>query len=200
MLSSWHPVRNRVSTGPMSTDPDDRPTSAGRIANTGGMTDTITLTGVVATAPKNFITSDKLRITTFRLACAQRRFDRSQQRWVESDTNWYTISAFRQLADNVTRSIAKGERVIVTGRLRIRDWTSGDRKGTNVDVEADSIGHDLSWGTAVFTRNVIVAAVPAPEPTDGATDAGAASAGGGSENAAGSDPVIPVVDEAAVPF
>ena len=166
------------------------------------MTDTITLTGVVATTPKNFVTSDKLRITSFRLASAQRRFDRSQQRWVESETNWYTISAFRQLADNVTRSIAKGERVIVTGRLRIRDWTSGDRTGTNVDVEADSIGHDLSWGTSVFTRTVIVAASPAPEPAAegaGQTQAGAASVGSGS-NAATEGSLIPVVDEVAVPF
>lgn len=61
---------------------------------------------------------------------------------------------FRQLATNVAGSLKKGERVIVNGRLRIRDWTSGEKTGTTVDVEADSIGHDLLWGTTSFTRSV----------------------------------------------
>ena len=34
--------------------------------------------------------------------------------------------------------------------------THGERAGTSVEVEADSIGHDLSWGSAKFTRTVLV--------------------------------------------
>ncbi len=57
--------------------------------------------------------------------------------------------------DDVNQAlIAKGQRVVVTGRLRVRDWESGDRTGTTVELDADAIGHDLSWGTAVFTRSV----------------------------------------------
>jgi single-strand DNA-binding protein len=93
------------------------------------------------------------------LASSQRRFDRTRQKWVDGDTNWYTITAFRQLASNVTASIKKGERVVVTGRLRIRDWESGERAGTNIEIDADAIGHDLSWGTASFSRSVITSKV-----------------------------------------
>jgi single-strand DNA-binding protein len=118
------------------------------------MTDTITITGLVATAPRHLTTSEGLSITSFRLASAQRRFDRSKQRWVDGETNWYTVTTFRQLAMNAISSIDKGDRVIVTGRLRIRDWESGDRAGTNIDVEADAVGHDLTWGTAKFARTV----------------------------------------------
>jgi len=85
------------------------------------MSDTITLTGVVATDARTITTSEGLAITSFRLASTQRRFDRSTQRWVDGDTNWYTITSFRQLATNASASVKKGERVIVTGRLRIRD-------------------------------------------------------------------------------
>jgi single-strand DNA-binding protein len=42
----------------------------------------------------------------------------------------------------------------VTGRLRVRDWQTDDRTGTNVEIEAETLGHDLFWGTAVFTRLV----------------------------------------------
>lgn len=118
------------------------------------MTDTITLTGLVATNPRNITTSEGLNISSFRLASAQRRFDRNQEKWIDVDTNWYTITAFRQLGVNCAGSISKGQRVIVTGRLRIREWENGERTGTTVDIEADAIGHDLSWGTSSFSRTV----------------------------------------------
>lgn len=118
------------------------------------MSDTITLTGIVATTPRHLVTSSGLAITSFRLASGQRRFDRKKNAWVDADTNWYTISTFRQLAHNVVRSVRKGEHVLVAGRLRIRDWENADRNGTSVEVEADSIGHDLTWCTTTFVRSV----------------------------------------------
>lgn len=127
------------------------------------MTDTITLTGLVATPPRHIVTGEGLPITSFRLASAQRRYDRSQERWIDGDTNWYTITSFRQLAINASGSIAKGDRVVVTGRLRIRDWENGEKAGTNIDVEAEAIGHDLMWGTSAFSRTVVTSAAPAPQ-------------------------------------
>lgn len=131
------------------------------------MSDIITITGVVATAPRAVTTQEGLAITSFRLASSQRRFDRAQERWVDGDTNWYTVTTFRQLATNAAVSVKKGERVVVTGRLRIRDWESGDRAGTNVDVEADALGHDLSWGTAAFSRSIGSAPVEVPAGATG---------------------------------
>jgi len=118
------------------------------------MTDMITLTGLVATPPRHMVTAEGLPITSFRLASTQRRFDRSRERWVDGETNWYTVTTFRQLAMNVSASIQKGERVVATGRLRIRDWATGEKSGTNIEVDADAVGHDLSWGTAVFHRSI----------------------------------------------
>jgi single-strand DNA-binding protein len=124
------------------------------------MSDTITLTGIVGTAPKHIVTSEQLQITTFRLGSTQRKFDRAEQKWVDADTNWYTVTAFRSLAANAIGSILKGQRVIVTGRLRIRDWATDDKTGTTIEVDADSIGHDLTFGTSVFTRTPAVTATP----------------------------------------
>ena len=118
------------------------------------MSDTITVTGLVATEPKHIVTSEGLSITSFRLASALRRFDRAKEKWIDVDTNWYTVSSFRQLASNVSLSVVKGERVVVTGRVRIREWQGTERSGTNVDIEADAIGHDLSWGTSTFSRTI----------------------------------------------
>jgi len=131
------------------------------------MTDIITLTGLAATDPRHIVTSEGLAITSFRLASNQRRFDRTQNAWIDGDTNWYTITAFRQLGMHVATSIEKGQRVVVTGRVRIRDWESGEKNGTTIEIDAEAIGHDLNWGRATFTRTVIAA------KTDGTTSSSA---------------------------
>jgi single-strand DNA-binding protein len=137
------------------------------------MSDTITITGLIATTPRHVVTSEGLPITSFRLASSQRRFDKATATWVDASTNWYTVTAFRQLAINAVPSLSKGDRIVVSGRLRVRDWQTDDRTGTNVEIEAETLGHDLFWGTAVFTRLVALgsdsqatAAEPetAPEP------------------------------------
>ncbi|WP_157156478.1 MULTISPECIES: single-stranded DNA-binding protein [unclassified Diaminobutyricimonas] len=119
------------------------------------MTDMITVTGVVATEPTKFVTSAAVPITSFRLASNQRRYDRGKQEWVDVGTNWYGVSAFRALALHALVSLHKGERVVVTGRLKVREWTAGEKNGTAVEIDAESIGHDLTFGTSMFTRSAV---------------------------------------------
>lgn len=131
------------------------------------MSETLSVAGLVATTPRHLVTQDGLPITSFRLASSSRRFDREQNKWIDGETNWFTITSFRQLAINSAGSVNKGDRVSVTGKLRVRDWDNGERAGTSVEVEADSMGHDLAWGSSVFTRTVLVRE---PEPTDTDSD------------------------------
>lgn len=119
------------------------------------MAENTTTTGLVATTPRHLVTGDGLPITSFRLAATNRRLDRATGEYVDGDVNWFTITCFEELAINVAASVEKGNRIVVTGILRIRDWSDGTNAGTSVEIEADAIGHDLSWGTAVFTRTVL---------------------------------------------
>lgn len=139
------------------------------------LTDTITLTGLVVTAPTHVVATNGLAITTFRLVSASRRYDRINHEWVDGDTNWYTIVCFRQLATNVIQSVLRGQRVVLTGNLRIRDWATEDTAGVAIEVDASAIGHDLSWGTAAFTRGLVEVGATAqqderaeqdPDPSD----------------------------------
>jgi single-strand DNA-binding protein len=131
------------------------------------MTDQLTLTGLIATTPRHIVTSEGLAITSFRLASQQRRFDKDSGAWADADTNWYTVTAFRELAINSAQSLNKGDRVVTVGRLKVKDWSNDDRSGTTVEVEAESLGHDLHWGTSEYHR---VARVDTPDETD-ATEA-----------------------------
>jgi single-strand DNA-binding protein len=108
----------------------------------------MTTTGLVATTPRFLLTVDDLPCLSFRLASS----DTSNE-----NTNWYTITAFGQLASNLRDSIEKGDRVIVSGELNIRDWDNGERTGTSVEVISSSVGHDLNYGTTKFTRRSPVA-------------------------------------------
>jgi single-strand DNA-binding protein len=120
------------------------------------MSESFTVSGLVATTPRHLVTQEGLPITSFRLASSKRRFDRTKKIWVDGETNWFTITSFRQLAINSASSISKGDRILVSGRLKVRDWDNGERSGTSVEIEADCLGHDLVWGTAEFSRTVLV--------------------------------------------
>lgn len=117
----------------------------------------------MATTPRHLVTQDGLPITSFRLAASSRRFDRSQNKWIDGETNWFTVTSFRQLAINVSTSINKGERIIVSGKIKVRDWDNGERNGTSVEIDADALGHDLTWGNSAFTRTVLTREVDPEE-------------------------------------
>ena len=130
------------------------------------MSESFTVSGLVATTPRHLVTQEGLPITSFRLASSKRRFDRTKKIWVDGETNWFTITSFRQLAINTAASISKGDRIVVTGRLKVRDWDNGERTGTSVEVDAESLGHDLVWGTAEFSRTVLVREEPEDDEPD----------------------------------
>ncbi|WP_082297348.1 single-stranded DNA-binding protein [Microbacterium sp. GCS4] len=116
------------------------------------MQDIVTIVGNVATDPTQGRTAGGVPVTNFRLASSHRRFDDATQTWVEVATNWYSVAAFRGLAENVKTSLRAGDSVIVVGRLKIRAWENNGKQGTSVDIDADAIGHDLKWGTANYRR------------------------------------------------
>ena len=73
----------------------------------------------------------------------------------------YRVVVFDQLADNVTNSLHKGDRVHVTGDYTARDYQTADgTRGASHDIRNATIGVSLDYATATITRN------PKPAPTD----------------------------------
>ena len=92
-------------------------------------------------------------VASFRLACTPRKFNRRTESWSDGETQWYTVSCWRGLAENCATSLRRGDPVVVHGRLEVRPYVnSNDVEVTSFEIDAVHVGHDLSRGTSVFTR------------------------------------------------
>ncbi|MBL0780145.1 single-stranded DNA-binding protein [Streptomyces albidoflavus] len=111
----------------------------------------VTVVGNVATTPV-YRESAHGPMARFRMAATPRRWDRERQSWTDGPTSFFTIWTTRQLASNVTASVTVGEPVIVQGRLRVRETERGGQQWTTAEIDAASVGHDLTRGTAAFRR------------------------------------------------
>ncbi|WP_104173134.1 single-stranded DNA-binding protein [Arthrobacter sp. Y81] len=116
------------------------------------MTDNITVRGFVASEIRSSTTPGGVATASFRLGSTDRRYDRASSMWVDGNTNWFTVQGYRQLAGNMGCSIKKGQRVIIVGRLKMRSWEKDGRIYHVAEIDAESVGHDLMWGSANFTR------------------------------------------------
>ncbi len=162
------------------------------------MSDILSVTGVVAADPKHFVSAAGRPVVSFRLASTERRFDRATSSWVDAGTSWYSVSAFNALAENAAASLRRGDRVVLRGRLRIRDWEKDGRTGTTADIVAESIGHDLLWGTTTFTRVSPASGARQDPPAGGGEEdegwpvAASASASDPAEGARGAQELVEV--------
>ena len=112
----------------------------------------ITVVGHVAAPPRLRTLESGVAVTDFRLATTPRRRDKEGE-WADGETIWFGVTAWRVLAENVAGSIKKGDRVIATGLLTTRTWENeqGERR-SNLEVDARSVGLELSRGTAAYVK------------------------------------------------
>ncbi|MFF5359445.1 single-stranded DNA-binding protein [Streptomyces scabiei] len=111
----------------------------------------VCVVGNVATQPvcRELSTGSSAR---FRLAVTSRYWDREKNEWTDGHTNFFTVWARRTLAANVASSVSLGDPVVVQGRLKVRTEQRDGQSWASADVDAVSIGHDLSRGTSAFRR------------------------------------------------
>jgi single-strand DNA-binding protein len=113
----------------------------------------ITLVGNVTRDPELRFTPSGQATATFGLAVNRRWQNRQSQEWEEA-TSFFNIVCWREMAENVSESVTKGSRIIVTGRLEQRSWETPDGdKRSQVEVIADELGPSLRWATAQVVRN-----------------------------------------------
>jgi single-strand DNA-binding protein len=123
----------------------------------------VTITGNLTSDPELKFTANGAAVANFRVAVTARVRDGNT--WRDGDTSFYRVTAWRDLATNVTDSLGKGDRVVVVGQLRMRSWESSEGEQRSVvEVTAEEVGPSLRWATAKPER---AARKPNGEPGKG---------------------------------
>jgi single-strand DNA-binding protein len=113
----------------------------------------VTLVGNITRDPELRFTPSGQATASFGLAVNRRWQNRQTQEWEEA-TSFFDVVCWREQAENASESLARGSRVIVTGRMEQRSWETPDGdKRSKVEVVADEIGPSLRWATASITKN-----------------------------------------------
>jgi single-strand DNA-binding protein len=112
----------------------------------------IIIVGNLTDDPELRYTPNGAAVVKFRVA-VNRRYRDEAGTWKDGDTSYFTVNAWRSLAENIAESLTRGTRVIVAGRLQMRSWETqeGDKR-TVVEIEADEVGPSLRWATAKVER------------------------------------------------
>jgi single-strand DNA-binding protein len=104
----------------------------------------VSFAGNLTDDPEVRYTQDSIARAMLRVAVSGRR---------EQEASFFTVIVWRDQAEHAAKSLAKGSRVVVLGRLQQRAWTAEDGTArSTVEVVADELGPSLRWATATTTR------------------------------------------------
>jgi len=113
----------------------------------------ITVVGNLVADPELRFTPSGQPVATFRVASTPRLRDNATGEWKDGDSLFLSCNVWRQAAENVAESLQRGMRVIVTGRLRQRNYeTKEGEKRTVYEVEVDDVGPSLRNASAKVNR------------------------------------------------
>jgi single-strand DNA-binding protein len=110
-----------------------------------------TIVGNLVEDPEVRSTNTGIAVTNLRVAVTQRI--QQDGEWRDGDTSFFKVNVWRSQAEHLADSLAKGDRLMVTGRLRQRSWETpkGDKRSVT-EIEADEVGASLKFATAKVER------------------------------------------------
>ncbi len=116
---------------------------------------TVTLVGNLTDDPELRFTPSGAAVCKFRVAQTPRTRDGQGGAWKDGQPTFLDCTAWRQLAENIAESLARGTRVLVTGRLRTERWPDREdqsRTHSRMVLDVEAVGPDLTFATAKVTK------------------------------------------------
>jgi single-strand DNA-binding protein len=115
------------------------------------MSNNVTVVGNLTADPELRFTASGVAMANISIADSRRYQDKNNE-WQE-DTSFFRGTCWREVAENVSESLVKGSRVIISGRLKQRSWeTAEGEKRSVVELDIQEIGPSLRWATATVTK------------------------------------------------
>lgn len=112
----------------------------------------VTVTGNVASTPKQRTIANGVEVCEFRLATTSGRYDRSAGKWIDDEAIFLDVTCWRRLAANVYDSIEKGHPIVLHGRMTNRPYEARGFLRDCLHIEAVTVGHDLTRGVTEFEK------------------------------------------------
>ncbi|MCH7836465.1 MAG: single-stranded DNA-binding protein [Chloroflexi bacterium] len=98
----------------------------------------VMIIGNLGADPEMRYTADGNAMTSFRVAASRNWSTPDGER--REETEWFSVVAWRKLAEQCSQFLQKGRRVYVEGRLRTRSWDTPDgQKRFRTEVVADRV-------------------------------------------------------------
>lgn len=144
----------------------------------------VTLSGNLTDDPELRFTPNGVAVANFRLAVDQRVWDTDG--WKDGESSYFRVSVWRDQAEHVSRSLHKGARCVVVGRLKSRSWeTPEGQRRSAVEVDAEEVGMSLRFAPAASAPAPVA---PAPPPAEAAPERPAPAKAGGNGSRRGRQP------------
>lgn len=113
----------------------------------------VTVIGNLTNDPELRFTPSGAAVASFTVASTPRVLDKATNEWKDGEAMFLRCSVWRQYGENVAESLTKGARVIVTGRLKQRQYeTREGEKRTSLELDVEEVGPALRYATAKVTR------------------------------------------------
>jgi single-strand DNA-binding protein len=117
------------------------------------MANTFTVVGNLVKDPELRYTQNGKPVTTLKIADTPRSLNAATNEWEDGTTLWLSATVWDGLAENVAASLSKGMRVMVTGSLTQRNYTTKDgREGIELEIKATEVSPSLRYATAQVTK------------------------------------------------
>lgn len=125
----------------------------------------VTVVGNLCADPELRQTSNGAAVANLRVA-ENRNYQDASGNWQQT-TSYYSVVAWRRLAEHVAASLHRGDRVVAVGTMRQDEWTTdtGETRRRYV-IDADEIGASVRFATVDIHKPER----PEPEPREYAPD------------------------------
>ena len=131
----------------------------------------ITICGNLTRDPELRFTQGGKAVANFSVA-HNRRFMQNGE-WVDGPTTYFECVAWEKLGENLTASLTKGLRVIVTGTMESREWEDKEGQTRKAwEIKVDDVGCSFKFATASVERVQRTGGERPPTPADKNVPAG----------------------------
>lgn len=96
-------------------------------------------------------------VAKFRVAVGKRVKDQAANQYKDGPASFWTVLAWAELGENAAASLTKGDRVVVSGTVEIREYTiqAGENAGqrrTSTEITAEAVGADLRYASVKIQK------------------------------------------------